>query len=60
MGSCAGGGGGGEGGRKGVLFYTFILYFIVEESADEPQWLMASKDNGKRGLVPSNYVEMLP
>lgn len=35
-------------------------YAAVEESADEPQWLMASKENGKRGLVPANYVEKLP
>lgn len=37
-----------------------VFFSIVEESAEEPQWLTASKANGKRGLVPSNYVELLP
>ena len=41
-------------------FVCTLPYSTVEESADEPQWLVASKDDGRRGLVPSNYVERLP
>ena len=38
-----------------ILSHTLSL---VHES-DEPDWLQASKANGKKGLVPENYVEFL-
>ena len=39
--------------------YLPSLLSPVEES-EEPEWLCASRQDGKKGLVPANYVEMLP
>jgi Rho GTPase-activating protein 10 len=35
-----------------------ILYDVRE--SDEPEWLLAARQDGKKGLVPANYVELLP
>ena len=42
-----------------LMLYSWGYYYYFS-SWDEPKWLMASKDTARRGLVPSNYVEMLP
>lgn len=34
-----------------------ILYNVLE--SEEPDWLKASRADGKKGLVPANYVELL-
>ena len=40
-----------------IIFYIFFLLFSVRPSL-EPGWLEGCLD-GKRGLVPENYVEFL-
>ena len=42
-----------------ILFYTFFSYFFISVRPSlEPGWLEGCLD-GKRGLVPENYVEFL-
>lgn len=38
--------------------FFFALACSVLES-EEPDWLKASKSDGRKGLVPANYVELL-
>ncbi|CAI8038025.1 Rho GTPase-activating protein 10 [Geodia barretti] len=42
-----------------LSFQRDEILFDVRES-DEPDWLVARRKDGKKGLVPANYVEMLP
>lgn len=39
-------------------FQIFFLHFLVRQS-NEPGWLDGTL-NGKSGLIPENYVEVLP
>lgn len=43
-------------------FYNIIPFFfpLVVTESDEPDWLIATRLDGKSGLVPANYVELLP
>ena len=42
-----------------ILFYIFFSYFFISVRPSlEPGWLEGCLD-GKRGLVPENYVEFL-
>ena len=40
-------------------FIPLSLPSLVTES-EEPDWLKAARADGRRGLVPANYLEMLP
>lgn len=33
--------------------------FTLVLESEEPDWLKASRSDGKKGLVPANYVELL-
>lgn len=37
--------------------YFPALCSVLE--SEEPDWLKASRADGKKGLVPANYVELL-
>lgn len=41
-----------------TLIFFFCSVFVVKQS-QEPGWLEGTL-NGKTGLIPENYVEMLP
>ena len=41
-----------------ALGLVIVMCFAVMES-EEPDWLKASKADGRKGLVPANYVELL-
>ena len=42
-----------------IIFYIFFSYFVISVRPSlEPGWLEGCLD-GKRGLVPENYVEFL-
>ena len=40
------------------LMFVSLCLSVVTES-EEPDWLKASRSDGKKGLVPANYVELL-
>ena len=42
-----------------VLFTGVLISSLVLES-EEPSWLKAHRADGRTGLVPANYIEMLP
>ncbi|CAN0452172.1 unnamed protein product, partial [Laminaria digitata] len=52
-----------------LTWYTYqysiipLLFFVSQQvvgikSRDNPDWWMASLDNGAEGWVPANYLEM--
>lgn len=52
-----------------MKFYIMVCYvnvcgilqfciFVVSKS-EEPNWLLASNADGKRGLIPANYIQWL-
>ena len=44
-----------------VTVLSFCCHLITAVTrSEEPQWLQASRADGKQGLVPANYLEMLP
>ena len=40
--------------------YTCMFHSLPVTESEEPDWLKASRADGRKGLVPANYVEMLP
>ena len=41
-------------------FLSPSLPSLLVTESEEPDWLKAARSDGRRGLVPANYLEMLP
>ena len=40
-----------------VIISLFLSFPVIQ--SEEPEWLQASRKNGKQGLVPANYLEII-